>query len=164
MKKYIRFTLIGLLLILLLLQFVRPAKNQSGDATKDISTIFPVPASVQTTLRAACYDCHSNYTTYPWYAGVQPVRWWLDNHINDGKRHLNFSEFAAYPLPRQYHKLEEVSEIVGNGEMPLQSYTLIHRDAVISSEQRKEMIDWADALRDTMKAHYPMDSLVMKRK
>lgn len=164
MKKYIRFTLLGLLAILLLLQFVRPAKNQSGEAKNDISTVFPVPAAVQTTLRTACYDCHSNYTTYPWYAEIQPVRLWLDDHIKDGKQHLNFSEFAAYNLPRQYHKLEEVSEMVGNGEMPLSSYTLIHRNAMITSEQRKGLIDWADAIRDTLEAHYPMDSLVRKKK
>ncbi len=163
MKKYIRPVLLSLLAILILLQFVRPAKNQSGEAANDIAREFAVSASLQATLRTACYDCHSNHTEYPWYAQVQPVGLWLHDHVDEGKGHLNFSEFAAYPLPRQYHKLEEINEMVGDGEMPLYSYTLLHRDAELTPAQRKEMIDWADALRDTLEAHYPMDSLVRKR-
>ncbi len=164
MKKYIRPTLLGLLAILLLLQFVRPARNLSDNSANDISRAFPAPASVQTTLHTACYDCHSNRTEYPWYAEVQPVGLWLNDHINEGKRHLNFAEFAAYKLPRQYHALEEIKEQVDKGEMPLASYTLIHRDAVLSPTQKKEIIDWANVSRAALEARWPMDSLVMKRK
>ncbi len=163
MKKYIRPVLLTLLVALLLLQFVRPAKNQSNESSNDISRVFPVPASVAATLRTACYDCHSNSTTYPWYAHLQPVGLWLDGHVNEGKGHLNFSEFAAYQLPRQYHKLEEIEEMVQEGEMPLNSYTFIHHNAALSPAQQTELVAWAAALRNTLEAHHPMDSLVRKR-
>ena len=163
MKKYIRLTLLTLLILLALLQFVRPARNLSNDASRDISQALPVSADIQATLKTACYDCHSNHTDYPWYAQVQPVGLWLNDHIKEGKGELNFSEFAGYNLRRQYHKLEEIGEQVHEGEMPLSSYTLIHRDAALSPEQQTSLVAWAAAMQDTMEAHYPMDSLIRKK-
>jgi hypothetical protein len=90
---------------------------------------------------------------------VQPVDWWLTNHINEGKRELNFDEFATYNLRRQYHKLDEVMKTVKEEEMPLNSYTWIHKDARLSTDQKNILINWADSLRATMKAQYPIDSL-----
>ncbi len=163
MKKYIRLTLLTLLVLLALLQFVRPTKNQSDASSRDISQAMVVPADVQATLKTSCYDCHSNHTDYPWYAEIQPVGLWLNDHVDEGKKELNFSEFAGYNLRRQYHKLEEISEQVHEGEMPLSSYTLIHRAAALSPERQTSLAAWAAAMQDTMKAHYPMDSLVRKK-
>ncbi|TAE61975.1 MAG: cytochrome C, partial [Bacteroidetes bacterium] len=107
MKKFLRPALIALLGIFVVIQFIRPAPNNSGDESKGIATKYPVPADVQTLLKTACNDCHSNSTVYPWYAGIQPVAWWLDDHIRDGKRHLNFSTFTSLPIAVQNHKFEE---------------------------------------------------------
>lgn len=161
MKKTIKYAGIALLVILVLIQFYRPARNLSNDRTNDISKTFPVPDSVQTILKTACYDCHSNYTVYPWYANIQPVASWLGHHIDEGKQELNFSEFSTYTPRRQYNKLGKIVHELDEHEMPLASYTLIHRDAVISSTQQMIISNWVNSLRDSMKASYPADSLKM---
>src|SRR5213592_2028705 len=89
--------LLVLLLLLIVIQFVRPEKNQStGVSANDITTKYAVPTAVQSVLKRACFDCHSNNTTYPWYDNIQPVAWWLNHHIEEGKDELNFSEFTTY--------------------------------------------------------------------
>jgi hypothetical protein len=153
-----------LLILLLVAQAFRPAKNDSKEKSKDISNHYPVPDSVKTILAKACNDCHSNETRYPWYANIQPVAWWLSDHIKDGKRHLNFNEFDGYRIARQYKKLEECIEEVKEGEMPLSSYTLLHKDAVLTDAEKQTLFRWCDDIRDSIKAHYPADSLVVKRK
>ena len=160
-----RKILLIIIVIIIGIQFIRPAKNQSADVlTSDISHVYPVPQNVSVILKKACNDCHSNNTVYPWYAEVQPVAWWLNHHIQEGKNELNFNEFAAYAIPRQYHKLEEVIEQVKEGEMPIWSYTLIHTDAKLTDEEKQTLIHWAEGIRSTMKAKYPADSLVIKRR
>lgn len=156
--------LLVLLVVLIIMQFLRPEKNiAQGPSTNDISTHFKIPVDVQTILNKSCNDCHSNNTKYPWYSQLQPVAWWLNDHINEGKQHLNFSEFATYSLRKQYHKLEEVAEQVEKGEMPLSSYTIMHTNAKLSKGEKDKLISWSSALRDTMKAQYPIDSLVRKK-
>jgi len=156
--------LLALLVVLLVLQAFRPEKNNSGNKQNDISSLYPVPDNVEQILVKACKDCHSNSTVYPWYAEVQPIAWWLDDHVKDGKKHLNFNEFASYRLAKQYHKLEEVFDEVKGGEMPLESYAIVHRDAKLTTEERNILLDWSVAVRDTMKARFPADSLIMKKK
>jgi hypothetical protein len=162
--KYGKKALIGLGVIFLLLQFIRPAKNISGDNTHALATRYAVPAEVDKILTVACNDCHSNTTHYPWYAHIQPVGLWLDQHVNEGKRHLNFSEFTKRKVAVQNHKFEELIEMVQDKHMPLGSYTWIHRDAILSDAQRKVLIDWAQMHMDSLKAQYPADSLVLRRK
>lgn len=164
MKKYLRPALYGLLALLVLAQFYRPARNLSNDQTNHVSTKYPLPAEVESILKSACYDCHSNLTRYPWYAEVQPVASWLANHVNEGKRELNFSAFTQRKIAIQNHKFEEIMEQVKEGEMPLGSYTWVHRDAALSEQQRQTLVSWAQSNMDSLKAHYPADSLVLRRK
>ncbi|OYZ00731.1 MAG: cytochrome C [Sphingobacteriia bacterium 28-36-52] len=156
--------LLALLVVLLVLQAFRPEKNNSGYKENDISSLYPVPDNVEQILVKACNDCHSNSTVYPWYAEVQPIAWWLNDHVKDGKKHLNFNEFATYKLAKQFHKLEEVFDEVKGGEMPLESYTVVHRDAKLTVAERNILMDWSVAVRDSMKARFPADSLIMKKK
>jgi hypothetical protein len=163
MKKIFKRILIALLIIFIAIQFIRPAKNRSeGISANDISTKYPVPDSVQAILKVACYDCHSNNTRYPWYAEIQPVAWWLNNHIKDGKSGLNFSEFTSYRIKKQFHRLDDINKQVKKNEMPLSSYTLIHTDAKLTEGQKLAIAAWATSIRDSIKAHYPPDSLVKK--
>ncbi|MFM2326138.1 MAG: hypothetical protein RIR31_340 [Bacteroidota bacterium] len=160
MKRFFKRFLLLLLLVFIIIQFFRPAKNTSeGISANDITTKYIVPQDVQAILKTSCYDCHSNNTYYPWYNNIQPVAWWLKNHIDEGKRELDFSEFAAYRIGRQYKKLEEINKEVKEGEMPLESYTLIHGDAKLSQEQKLSLANWVTSLRDSIKAQYPEDSL-----
>lgn len=155
---------ITLLVILLVMQAFRPAKNNSGNMSKDISVSYVVPADVKTILAKACNDCHSNATRYPWYSEIQPVSWWLSDHIKDGKRHFNFNEFEGYQIARQYKKLEECIDEVKKGDMPLSSYTLIHKDAILSDEEKNTLFTWLDIVRDSIKSRYPADSLIIKKR
>ncbi|MBI2518063.1 MAG: heme-binding domain-containing protein [Opitutae bacterium] len=135
--------LLGLFVLLLVAQLVRPARNSGAiDGPAFIGRQHPVPAEVEAVLAKACYDCHSNQTRYPWYAEVQPVGWWLAWHVNDGKKHLNFSEFGSYAAKRQAKKLKEVAEEVADNGMPLPSYTWTHRDAVLTDAEKKLLTDW----------------------
>ncbi|MEO7047023.1 MAG: heme-binding domain-containing protein [Ferruginibacter sp.] len=165
MRKFLKRLLILIVVLLVLIQFYpRATKNISETASaNDIITKYPVPDSVQAILKASCYDCHSNNTVYPWYSKLQPVSWWLNDHIVEGKKELNFSEFASYPLKRQYKKLKKINDEVKGGDMPLSSYTFIHRYAKLDDNQKSSIANWVNALQDTMKAHYPMDSLISKK-
>jgi hypothetical protein len=156
--------LLGFFIILVLVQFIRPKRNLSAQTSRnDINLLYPVPGNVKAILKKACNDCHSNNTRYPWYANIQPVAWWLDDHVQEGKQHLNFSEFASYRLRKQYHKLEEVAETVEKGEMPLNSYSTMHKDADLTNQEKQLLIGWSKAVRDTMKARFPIDSLMTKK-
>jgi hypothetical protein len=135
------------LVVPLAAQFVRPQKNLAATTgPNDINVRHPVPAGVQTVLQRACYDCHSNHTNYPWYAGVQPVGWWLNQHVNDGRRHLNFSEFGAYPAGRAAKKMAQVTDEVEQHTMPLKSYTWMHAGARLSPAEIKLLADWAESV------------------
>lgn len=139
-----RKLLIGLLILLIVAQAIRPAENKGSAAgPRDVTQVVAVPADVQAILKTSCYDCHSNYTSYPWYDRITPVNWWVAHHINEGKRELNFTEFGTYPAKKQRHKLKEIGETVTEGEMPLSSYLLIHRDARLTDGQKKTLIAWA---------------------
>lgn len=159
MKK-LKKPLLILLVVFAAIQFIQPAKNISTETSPNK---IAASEEVRKILAKSCNDCHSNNTVYPWYNNIQPVAWWLARHVDDGKRHLNFDEFYSYNLARQYHKLEETEEMLATDEMPLNSYTWTHRDAILSSEEKQTLIDWTQTLRKEMEATYPKDSLVLKR-
>ena len=145
MKKKI---VVGFFIILVIIQFIRPARNTGAtESPNEISKHYEVSADIHATLKKSCYDCHSNNTIYPWYANIQPVGWWLQNHVNEAKRELNFDEFGTYEQKKAKHKFEEIEEVVIEGEMPLSSYTLIHRETKLTAEQRASIASWASALK-----------------
>ena len=145
----IKKILLGLLGLLAAAQFVRPQKNlAAGTEPNDINSRHPVPPAVRTVLERACYDCHSNHTRYPWYAEVQPVGWWLNQHVNAGRRHLNFSEFGAYPARRAAKKMAQVADEVEQHTMPLKSYTWIHAAARLTPAESKLVVAWAESLQN----------------
>jgi len=146
-------TLLVLAFLAVAIQCVRPAKNRSAaPAPGDIAALHPTPPEVQAILAKACYDCHSDNTRYPWYAEIQPVGWWLASHVKDGKRHLNFSRFGAYPDIRAARALTKTMDEMEDHEMPLASYTLIHRDAVLTPAEIAAVTQWAGAIRDRIAA------------
>jgi len=156
---------LALLIIILGMQLVRPEMNISqGEQPSAVASRFPVSEELSAILSQSCNDCHSNNTNYPWYSNIQPVGWWLADHIAEGKSHFNLDEFLNYPLPRQYHVFEEVREMIERDEMPLPSYTFLHRDAILSEEASFMILSWSDAMRDSMGAWYPADSLVRQRR
>ena len=144
MLKKIAYILLAALVII---QFFRPERNTAtGPQANAIATKYTVPANVDGILQKACNDCHSNNTVYPWYANIQPVAWWLADHVNEGKGELNFDESGTSSAKTAHHKMEEVIEMVKEGEMPLNSYTLIHRNANLSQEEKVAITDWASGV------------------
>ncbi len=144
---------IGLVLVVafIAIQFFPPAHNDSGQVlATDISKNLSIPLPVSMLLKTACYDCHSNQTTYPWYTYVQPIGWLLNDHIQKGKAELNFSEFASYSIRRQQSKLKSIASQINDGEMPLESYTWIHKNARLSKQDKKMISDWALKSIDTI--------------
>lgn len=149
--KIVKIIAIILLVAFIVIQFI-PSKLNESDAKSEarLTSLYEVPQEVEKVLATSCYDCHSNNTEYPWYNKIQPVAMYLSSHVEDGKRHLNFSEFGNYSLKKQKKKLKEVSHEVEDGEMPLSSYTLIHWDAGLSEADKELLIDWADNLNSSL--------------
>jgi hypothetical protein len=161
--KFLKKILWILVILFIAAQFIRPKKNISEAApAAHISQKFSVPDNVKQILSTSCYDCHSNNTRYPWYNNIQPVAWWMGGHVEDGKKHLNFDEYSSYNLRRQYHKFEEMIEMVKKDEMPLPSYLVLHGNAKLSMEQKVKITDWCSVSMEAMKSAYPIDSLLKK--
>ena len=154
--KIVKIIFIALVIGLIVIQFFSIKKNQStGEQINHISKQFIVPADVENILNTSCYDCHSNNTIYPWYAGIQPIAWWLQGHVNEGKEELNFDEFALYNPRKQFKKIGELEEMINEGEMPLSSYTIIHSNATLSALQKETLINWAKSLGQEIKGKSP---------
>ncbi len=148
MMKIVKKIAVVLLVVLVGMQFYRPEKNQSvGDYVATFESETQPPSEVKVILKTACYDCHSANTVYPWYNNIAPVSYWLADHVNEGKEHLNFSDWENYSAKKKDHKLEEVIEEVKKGEMPLKEYTWTHADAKLTQDQITALVSWAEEAR-----------------
>jgi hypothetical protein len=133
------------------IQFVPTSRNISDTVPKtDFMEINKVPNAIQNKLQVSCYDCHSNNTRYPWYNKVQPIAYFLERHIKEGKAELNFSEWEAYSNRRKNSKLRSIISQIQDDEMPLYSYTLMHREAKFSEAEKISLIHYLTAFRDSL--------------
>jgi len=144
MKK----VLLGILVGFVLIQLIRPEKNDSKNDINHVSTIMPIPTEVEAILKTSCNDCHSNSTVYPWYSEIAPVSWYLASHVNDGKEHLNLSEWTAYNSYQKEHILNDFEEVLMSHEMPLKSYLILHKEAELSKDQYNVLIDWVKTIKE----------------
>lgn len=146
--KIVKKILLILLVLIVIAQFFGPEKNQG-----DLASVQPFldetnpPETVKSILNESCYDCHSDVTRYPWYNKITPVNYWLAEHVNDGKKHFNFSNWVGNSTKRKDNKMEELIEMVEEKEMPLESYILVHQEAKLSGDQIKAIVDWAKQVR-----------------
>ena len=152
MKTVIKRIIISGCVILLLLQFYQPVRNLDYGRVLPIhfNKTYNVPSNVNNILKTSCYDCHSNNTKYPWYSYIQPTRMFMDSHITEGKENLNFSEFGNYSKRKQGNKLDRIIKQIKSDEMPLSSYTLIHRNAKLTKENKAVLIHWMERTRDSI--------------
>lgn len=152
MKKIIKKILIIGSVIFLLIQLYQPARNLAyeQDLTANFTKVYTVPKNIETILRNSCYDCHSNNTNYPWYSYIQPARMLMESHIKKGKKDLNFNEWGNYSSRKQNNKLDRIAKQIQSNEMPLSSYTMIHKNATLSATQKKEVLDWISQLKDSL--------------
>jgi hypothetical protein len=125
-------------------QFVRPERvNPQAPAGQSLEEHARVPPEVAGVLQRSCMDCHSNRTDWPWYSNVAPASWLVVDHVNDGRRHLNFSKWGQYDRRRADDLLSFICKTTKAGFMPLDSYTLVHRSAQLSPADVKTLCDWA---------------------
>lgn len=151
--KLVKKILLGLLVIFVIAQFFGPEKNE-GDL-KSLETFISETKptdEVHKILKQACFDCHSNVTKYPWYSSITPVNYWMDEHVRDGKKHLNFSAWGSYSLKKKEHKMDELHEEVEEKHMPLDSYTWMHADAKLTQDQIDKVVAWGKQVQASYKA------------
>ena len=149
--RYLKKILFVLFIIFVGIQFMIPVRNENGQVlSTDIIKTFHVPDSVLSILKMACYDCHSNNTNYPWYTYIQPIGWILNHHIQKGKAVLNFSEFGSYTYRRQKSKIRSIASQIKENKMPLYSYTLMHKNAILSNKNKAIITDWLQKTLDSL--------------
>jgi hypothetical protein len=128
---------------------VRPPRPGAPpvNLTKTIDASAQLPPAIRTTLQRSCYDCHSNKTSWPWYAQVFPINWWLQDHVTSARRHVNFSTWAGYTQKQKLKKLDQICEEVNQRDMPLKVYVPMHPRAKLSPADRDAICEWANAER-----------------
>ncbi|MHB9056672.1 MAG: heme-binding domain-containing protein [Paludibacteraceae bacterium] len=143
--------LLAIVILFVAIQFIPSSQNvDSQESATDISKSVIMPNRVQSVLKNACYDCHSNNTHYPWYSKIQPVRLMMDTHVKEGKAEINFSEFGSYSTRSQINKLKGLANSVKDNIMPLSSYKLMHKNANLSEEEKDLIINWALQTSDSL--------------
>lgn len=148
MKKLVKKVLLTLFALFLLIQLYQPARNiDKGQASSEgFSNFYNAPKNIQDVLQNSCYDCHSNNTKYPAYSYIQPARSLMEKHIKEGKEELNFNEWTTYSTRKQRNKLNGIIEQIEDDKMPLDSYTLLHKNAKLSGEQKAEVLKWLNLI------------------
>ena len=143
MINKVRITLTGLVVTFVIIQFFDPAPvNPITNATTFMLTYRPASVEVTNLLKNSCFDCHSYETDYAWYAYVAPVSWYIDNHVSEGREHVNFSKWTSYTPEEHEHILGECHEEIEQLHMPLKSYQLLHSDARLSEEERELLLGY----------------------
>ena len=144
MKKVLKIILAIVLFIFIGIQFYQPALNvDKGQVyTTDFTQVYKMPIEVKAMLQTSCYDCHSNNTNYVWYDYVQPARTLVENHIKNAKEDLNFNEWGTYSNRKQERLLNSIKEQIETKQMPLSSYTIMHKKAKLNDEQIKVLTNW----------------------
>jgi len=151
MKKKLKWIVIALVVVFALLQLANPART-NPPVVHDLMAAIPPPPPVAAMLRAACYDCHSHETKWPWYSRIAPMSWLIVEDVNDGRIDLNLSDWPTNDPERAAKRLGSMSEKIGYLEMPPKKYTAIHADARLTDAGRKELTDWLDAEAARLKA------------
>ncbi len=151
-KKILKIIAIVLIVGFVVIQFIRPDRtNPPIVQAETIEATTQVPENVHAILKRSCSDCHSNETTYPWYSNIAPFSWLLADHINEGRRELNYSVWNTYTAKKKRHKMDEICEQIQSGEMPHNQYLWLHTDAKLSEDDKKILCAWAE----TEKAKIP---------
>ncbi|MGW8314346.1 MAG: heme-binding domain-containing protein [Bacteroidales bacterium] len=144
MKRWLKWSMILLIGILVVIQFFRPRRNLMPPTESDMLYQLEPPEDLALIIQNSCYDCHSNQTRYPWYSHVSPVSWFLDKHIREGKEEVNFSTFGDLEVRAKIRLLNELCEEIEEGSMPLSSYLRMHRDAALTREEIEALCDWSE--------------------
>ena len=145
MKKKIWKTLA---IVLVVIQFIPYSiKNEERDPAADLFTVESASPAITSLLKSACYDCHSQEASKPWYAYVAPVKFWVNLHTRGGRQHMDFSKWGTLSAEKRNHKLEECIEMIQDKKMPLNSYAWMHKEAQLSEDQRTQLVAFFNGLK-----------------
>lgn len=124
------------------IQFIRPDfKNPPVDESVALNS----DPHVMNVLQTSCYDCHSNETKYPWYQNVAPVSWIMSDHIERGRKALDFSNWANIDPKVKLLRLERAKQVVNNDMMPKHDYLLMHKNAVLNAKEKEILEQFFDS-------------------
>ncbi|HTR42014.1 MAG TPA: heme-binding domain-containing protein [Pseudomonadales bacterium] len=151
LKKNLKWIFIGVAALFAALQFTNPPHTNPPVKNDFLARMNP-PPKIAAMFRSACYDCHSDETRWPWYSDIAPMSWKIAQDVNVGRSQLNLSEWPSDNPKRAWKKLETMSEDIDQKDMPLKKYTLIHKDARLTDEQRDELTQWLDKQVDMLKS------------
>lgn len=145
MRKWLKKIIILLAGLFIIIQFFPSGRPHNEPVTgQDIALSIEVPAEVGNLIKNACFDCHSQNTRFPWYSYVAPVSWLVAKDVNNGREELDFSNWGKLSKKDKLKIFDEISEMVGEEEMPLKKYILLHPEARLKKEDRDLIIRWAD--------------------
>jgi len=143
---------LGFILVFALLQLFTGERVPYEKPTENDFILIEKPdQQVELLLKSVCYDCHSNQVNYPLYSSIAPFSWIVNDHIEDGRKHFNLSTWGNYNKGKKEHKAEEAWEEVAEGEMPLESYAFIHRDANLNDAQVKLLVNYFKGIQQQYK-------------
>ena len=144
MRILLKILLLAAIVAFVVIQFFRPEKNLNADSQNLIFKHEQIPENVQQIFKNACFDCHSNNTNYLWYHQIAPISWLINNHITEGKKELNFSEWGKFDTYDKIGALEDIRQELEQKTMPLKQYVILHWDAKISDDDRAAVFAWID--------------------
>lgn len=143
MKSLLKWLVIVVVVFLVVAQFIPVDRsNPTIDQSKTLYATKTVPANVQSILQRSCANCHSNETTWPWYSHVAPVSWLVASDVHGARHKMNLSEWSAYTDHQKQDKIDGICEMVSSDDMPPSDYTFIHRNAVLTQQDRDTLCQW----------------------
>ena len=144
MRRAFRWAAVAAVVVMAGIQFVRPPRtNPATDPARTLAARMEVPPAAAAVLERACRDCHSNETRWPWYSNLAPVSWWVIDHVDHGRSHFNYSDWARYERSDALRLLRNVCDMSRQEKMPMPSYLVMHRSARLSERDVAALCDWA---------------------
>ncbi len=141
MKQPLLKISIAVIVFFALIQFVPvDFTNKPVVKSHNFVDIFQTPGNIRQTLKQSCYDCHSNETEYPKYVKIAPISWSIKNHVNEGREHLNFSEWGTFNQDLKRNMLENAIADLQQNRMPKEGYVAQHPEARLSPEAKNDLI------------------------
>lgn len=143
MRRALRWAAALTILFLAAIQVVRPARtNPSTDPARTLAARMHVTPEAAAVLDRSCRDCHSNETRWPWYSNVAPLSWFVIDHVNHGRSHFNYSDWAQYDSDDARRLLKNACELSREQAMPMRSYLLMHRAAGLTARDVEALCNW----------------------
>ena len=151
MRRFLKVLALSVAILFASVQFVRPNRtNPPVDQAQAIESHLSVTPEVAAIFERACKDCHSNQTDWPWYSHITPVSWFLADHVEHGRKELNFSVWSSYDRDQADTLLNDICREAKQGTMPLSSYTLLHRSAKLSPRDVQTLCAWSKVERERL--------------